>query len=106
VTESRLPPPVCRVFAHPYYPGVRLIGELDLANRSVLFAALSLLGRERVDVHLDISELEFVDAAGLAEIVAFAEEHRPHRVILEGPSPVVRRVIDVAWATCALEYND
>jgi ABC-type transporter Mla MlaB component len=106
VTESRLPMPVCRVFAHPFYRGVRLVGELDLANRSILLGALAVLAGEADDVHLDISELGFIDVGGLAEIVAFAEEHRPHRVIVDGPSALVRRVVDAAWGDGALDYGE
>jgi anti-anti-sigma regulatory factor len=106
VTESGLPLPVCRVFSHPYSPGVRLVGELDLSNRSILLGALAVLQREDADVRIDISELEFIDVAGIGELVAFTHEHRPRRVIVEAPSPLVRRVIAVAWGDDALDYGD
>jgi anti-anti-sigma regulatory factor len=97
--------PECRVLPHPQHTGVRLVGEIDLSTRSVLFGALSSLGVEDSDVYIDVSELTFIDVAGLAELVTFTEERRPHRVVIEAPSTLIRRVAGVLWGDGGLEFG-
>jgi anti-anti-sigma regulatory factor len=96
---------VCAVLPHPRRTGIRLVGEIDLSNRSVLLGALSRLGVEASDVFIDVSELTFIDVAGLTELVAFSEEHRPHRVVIESPTALVRRVTRVLWGDGGLVFG-
>lgn len=75
--------------------GYRLSGEIDLRTHDALAAALGRLdGHE--DIHLDLSDLEFCDAAGLGAMVALAERVWPHaRVILDGMAPQLGKVLTV-----------
>jgi WhiB family redox-sensing transcriptional regulator len=72
-------------------------GFLDLATRDLLDAVLC--GMTGGDVHLDVSQLEFADAAGLAAIAAAdAARRREHRgrVVLHRARPMLVRTVTAA----------
>ena len=62
--------------AHP--PTVHIIGELDLASRDLLAAALREAARPGHDLVIDCTRLDFIDAAGISLLV------RAARMIGEG----------------------
>ncbi|MEV0387178.1 STAS domain-containing protein [Nonomuraea sp. NPDC050643] len=74
---------------HPF--GLRVRGDIDRAGRPVLARALSWAVRlGAADIHLDLSELTFIDAAGLRLIVTTAAGlPPPRRLIVQHPPPVV-----------------
>lgn len=75
--------------------GYRLSGEIDLLTHDALAAALARLDGPG-EIRLDLSDLEFCDAAGLGAMVALAERMWPDgRVILDGVSRQVRKVLTV-----------
>lgn len=75
--------------------GYRLSGEIDLGTHDVLTAALARLDGPG-DIHLDLSSLEFCDAAGLGAMVTLAERVWPAgRVVLDGVSRQVCRMLAV-----------
>jgi anti-anti-sigma factor len=53
---------------------VLVIGELDLATAEVLEDRLQALGEPGVRVVLDVSELSFIDARGLAAVISSVAE--------------------------------
>jgi anti-anti-sigma factor len=61
-------------------PGLRLVGELDMATVPELQTAFDLLPPGKVT--LDFTELSFIDSSGLNAIVKYA-------VSLNGASPIV-----------------
>lgn len=79
--------------SHPF--GLRITGEIDRGNRHLLARALDwtlLAGSE--DIHLDLSDLTFIDVAGVRLIVVAAARLSPgHELILGPVSPVVRRLL-------------
>ena len=83
--------------------GIRLTGEFDLSNRAVLQGAIDLLAEVGEDVYLDLSELTFIDVGGLRLLADFAAGHAPHRVVLEEPSDLVRRIFTTVWSGSGLE---
>lgn len=90
---------------------VRLSGELDLAAAPELWSCLApVLGScsQRVPrLVLDLSRLDFMDAAGLGVIVRVANRLRRDGgcVSIRSPRPLVRRVIDVTDAGRVLDVE-
>jgi anti-anti-sigma factor len=78
--------------------GLRLTGEADLASRDILEKALEgVLGRDG-DVHIELGELAFIDAGGVALFVnAGARMTGGHRLVLHRPSYSLRRIIELLW---------
>lgn len=75
--------------------GYRMSGEVDLRTHDALAAALARLDGPG-EIHLDLHDLEFCDAAGLGAMVALAERVWPQgRVVLDGVSRQVSKVLTV-----------
>jgi anti-anti-sigma factor len=75
--------------------GLRLAGELDLFSSSELSLALADL--DGYDpIHIDLSELTFIDSSGIGAILAFAQSRNGSGpVVLMNPSQAVRRAIQI-----------
>lgn len=80
-------------------PGLVLAGEADDGGQKALVAALAqLYGRDGAgpaEVHLDLSGLQFCDAAALHAMIAPAEDGT-RRVVLHGPAPPLQALIRIA----------
>jgi anti-sigma B factor antagonist len=77
---------------------VRGRGELDVATASRLEAALDPLVDSGASlIALDLSEVSFLDSSGLRTIVrtATALEDAGGRLVIDGVSPAVSRVLEV-----------
>jgi anti-sigma B factor antagonist len=75
--------------------GLRLSGELDLFTSPQLAAVLADIGGDR-PVHIDLSELTFIDSSGIREILTFAGSRSGRgRVVLINPSKPVRRAMEI-----------
>lgn len=71
--------------------GLRLAGELDLATRQVFTTALDEVLRGTGDLHLELSELTFIDIGGVQVILQAAERLWPgRRIILHWSPPSLR----------------
>jgi anti-anti-sigma factor len=79
--------------------GLRLAGDVDLGTLGKLCAALAALdaGAKGTDVHLELSDLHFIDAAGARALVNRAKSLDGHRFVLHDPPYALRRIIDVLW---------
>jgi len=87
---------------------LRLIGEGDLATVSKFQAALFSFARRRQRVvALDLSDLSFIDATGLAAIIAFERQLRDEErtLMLSHPNPMMKRVLDATGLTWLLEVQ-
>lgn len=85
-----------RVEAAGEHRGVRVIGELDASTAEILAGALREPLRQDGDLLLDVSELSFVDSAGIRLILVTCEALEGRgTVILRSPSGMVRRVIEL-----------
>jgi anti-anti-sigma factor len=81
--------------------GLRLSGELDLFSSTKLSDALADIGGNE-PIHIDLSELTFVDSSGMGAILTFAGARRgPGRVVLMNPSEPVRRAMEI----CGLDQH-
>ena len=83
-------------------------GELDLATAPILTDNLAPFEGNGVStIVLDLQDLTFIDSSGL---LAFLEARRRamsngHRLILSGPSPAARRLIEVTGTQVLLEQQ-
>jgi anti-anti-sigma factor len=73
---------------------IRLAGELDLGSIDQLHAELEV-GRDRsaTMVVVDVSELRFLDLAGMRAVMSVFDHERWHSASLVGASGSVRRLI-------------
>ncbi|HEX5902395.1 MAG TPA: STAS domain-containing protein [Actinomycetota bacterium] len=70
-------------------------GELDMADATKFSEqATSALDPTR-EVVLDISDLEFIDSAGLRAIVRLSEDVCPYGIVLRAPRDNVLRVLEM-----------
>jgi anti-sigma B factor antagonist len=75
-----------------------LIGELDLAVADDLAVRLQQLQEQRLDVRLDLTQLEFIDSTGLRELMCAIESSRRDGSRLKVGTEMtraVRRVVDL-----------
>ncbi len=80
-------------------PGLRLVGTVDLSNRTVLQAALDSLPPHGEEVYVDLAGLDFLDVGGATVLMTKATELRPRRLILDKPPDPVRRMIALLWGS-------
>lgn len=74
----------------------RLPGPADLRTRPDFAELLRALCRQADgDVHLDLSEMDFVDAWGAAALVEAAATLGGGLLVLHNPPPSLRRLLDV-----------
>ncbi|MGH3912021.1 MAG: MEDS domain-containing protein [Pseudonocardiaceae bacterium] len=79
-------------------PGLRLAGELDLATRDAFITALEEAMSDTDDLHLELSELTFVDSGGAQVMLRFAERlPSGNRIVLHWPPPSLRIALDLLW---------
>jgi anti-sigma B factor antagonist len=76
---------------------VKLTGEMDVANASVVSACLNGLLDAGADVVIDLSDLQFIDSTGLGVLVSAGSRAREggHRVRLRGPGKNVAGTLSV-----------
>ena len=72
--------------------------EIDCATRHILDAALETLLVDGDDVHLELTELAFIDVGGATSLVLWASRlPNGRRVILHDPPYELTRIIDMLW---------
>lgn len=76
-------------------PGLALIGEIDITNRAALADSLASLVDAGGDIHVDISELAFIDADAAELLIDTAADLRPagRALVLDGPRHGLRRLL-------------
>jgi anti-anti-sigma factor len=84
---------------------LRLSGEFDIANLDRLRAIVDAVGDRAGPVYIDVGDLAFIDVAGLTVLADFATDRRPHPVVLQRPSPLLRRVLGEIWVDSGLELE-
>ena len=76
--------------------GIKLTGEVDLATARQLTDALANIST-RSEVHLELSELAFMDSSGLRAIVTFARSRNgAGPVVLLNPSRGIARLFEIS----------
>ena len=77
--------------------GLRLAGELDLATAPQLAEALLEFASSEGELHLNVSELTFLDSSGLHVILALARARGNDRpVVLLDPHTSITRTFEIA----------
>ncbi|MGQ4365619.1 STAS domain-containing protein [Streptomyces sp. SAS_272] len=86
------------VVSLPGRPGIRARGEISSVSRSPWEEALAGLARRHADVsYVELSEVAFVDVAGVAALAVTALGLPGGRVVVEYPPPQVPRVLSLFW---------
>jgi len=76
--------------------GLRLAGELDLAAAPRLTEALLDFASSEGEVHLDLTEVSFLDSSGLRAILALARSRGDTgSVVLLDPSAAIVRIFEI-----------
>jgi anti-anti-sigma factor len=82
--------------------GLRFVGAVDASNVGAVseVLAVTLAQHPDVDVHVDVSGLEFADVSGIRALVAAAESaDHTRRFVLHGLPALMRKVMDVVgWS--------
>jgi anti-anti-sigma factor len=79
-------------------PVVRLTGEIDISNAEPIGDALDdIVGPDARRVVVDLSELQFMDSAGIAMLLRTAA--RLETVEIRNPSLVIQRIIECTGLT-------
>jgi anti-anti-sigma regulatory factor len=90
---------VLRIIRSLVPEGLQLIGELDAARHNPFMAALTSLGETNTAIHLDFTQVRFLDLGALSLLVTHAMRTPPdHILILDNLPPEVAGVIQtLGW---------
>ncbi|MFF5506158.1 STAS domain-containing protein [Streptomyces roseolus] len=79
-------------------PGIRVRGEIGEATRPSWERALAELSRRHQDVsYVELSEVAFVDVAGVTALAVTAMDLPDGRFVIEAPPPQLPRVLKLFW---------
>ncbi|MCF2530548.1 STAS domain-containing protein [Yinghuangia soli] len=84
--------------------GIRLDGEVDLANVEIVRHSLRAVARDGAEVTVDVSRLAFIDVAGLRVVIESAAElaRQDGYLLLVGASRQLLRILRLCgWDTAA-----
>lgn len=81
--------------------GWTVAGEIDASTAPTLDDALRSLPVADGSVVVDVSDVAFIDSSGLRVLISLASraDHAGRSVILERPSPAVRRLLEITGLT-------
>lgn len=85
--------------------GLRLDGEIDMANRDDLQRAVASLPPTSTQIHFELAGLRFIDAAGYVELLAAVGTDPARRLVLHDPRGTVRRLIELLRPGCDMEVR-
>ncbi|MFG3207333.1 STAS domain-containing protein [Streptomyces sp. NPDC048192] len=87
------------VYPLPGRCGVRAAGDVNAATRPVWSEILDQLVRQGEGlVHLDMSQVTFIDVAGVTDLAMAAQSLRGgRRIVVQQPPPHVPRVLELFW---------
>lgn len=82
----------------PNRSGIRARGEISALTRPSWEQALSELARRHAGVsYVELSDVAFVDVAGVSALVITAMNLPAGRVVVEHPPPQLPRVLEMFW---------
>jgi anti-sigma B factor antagonist len=83
---------------------VAVSGDVDIANADALKAAVASVAADMPErLVFDLSELRFIDSAGIAVLLFATECGAPVAVL--NPSPAVRRIVELTGLTAVLKIE-
>jgi anti-anti-sigma factor len=79
--------------------GWAVMGHIDVVTRPRWEAAMLIAPQAGEDVHLDLSQLRFIDASGTGLMVGAAADLalRDRQLILHSPPAALMRVLGLMW---------
>jgi anti-anti-sigma factor len=78
--------------------GIRVRGEISVLTRLSWEQALSELARRHADVsYVELSDVAFVDVAGVSALAVTAMNLADGRVVVEHPPPQLPRILEMFW---------
>ncbi|MEU9446970.1 STAS domain-containing protein [Streptomyces sp. NPDC048304] len=78
--------------------GIRARGEISVLTRPSWEQALSELARRHAGVsYVELSDVAFVDVAGVTALAVTAMNLPDGRVVVENPPPQLPRVLEMFW---------
>ncbi|MER5831406.1 STAS domain-containing protein [Streptomyces sp. NPDC002130] len=79
-------------------PGIRARGEISVLTRPSWEQALSKLARRHAGVsYVELSDVAFVDVAGVTALAVTAMNLPDGRFVVENPPPQLPRVLEMFW---------
>ncbi len=77
---------------------LHVVGDVDMATADELReVAVRAITAFTGTVRVDLSQVTFMDSTGLNALIAIRNHCEPHHVlVLEGPPPQVRRILEVS----------
>ncbi|MGW6927561.1 STAS domain-containing protein [Streptomyces sp. NPDC054950] len=82
----------------PGRSGIRARGEISALTRPSWEHALSELAQRHADVsYVELSDVAFVDVAGVSALAVTAMNLPDGRVVVENPPPQLPRVLEMFW---------
>jgi anti-anti-sigma factor len=76
--------------------GLRLLGELDIASEDALTEAFEREAGRNGDFTLEVSELTFIDSAGVRALIKAADSLQGRgRLIIRSPGETLQRVFQL-----------
>ncbi|MFJ1812293.1 MULTISPECIES: STAS domain-containing protein [unclassified Streptomyces] len=82
----------------PGRSGIRARGEISVLTRPSWEQALSELARRHAGVsYVELSDVAFVDVAGVTALAVTAMNLPDGRVVVENPPPQLPRVLEMFW---------
>ncbi|MGW1957004.1 STAS domain-containing protein [Streptomyces sp. NPDC001920] len=82
----------------PGRPGIRVSGEISASTLPSWERALTELARRHTDVsYVELSEVGFVDVAGVSAFAVTAMNLADGRIVVEEPPPHLLRVLELFW---------
>lgn len=87
--------------------GLRLVGEVDLSTRQALRTALDAAATAPGDLHMELSELAFIDIGGVHLLLRTAQGlGQGRRMVVHRPPRSLRLALDLLWQTPKLVEGD
>ncbi|MFE0800361.1 STAS domain-containing protein [Streptomyces sp. NPDC058812] len=82
----------------PGRPGIRASGEISVVTRPSWEEALAELAQRHAGVsYVELSDVAFVDVAGVTALAVTALNLPEGRVVVEHPPPQLPRVLEMFW---------
>ncbi|GAB3653952.1 STAS domain-containing protein [Glycomyces tarimensis] len=77
---------------------LRAVGEIDLNGHRAWERALRQVAGQGEEIHLDLTELTFIDVRGVTLLVDIASQlNDGQRIVVYGAPPGLQRVMQVLW---------
>lgn len=85
-------------YGSPQIMGLRAAGDIDLRSHNAWEHALRQAAGHDEEVHLDLTDLEFIDSRGASVLVDAANRLTSgHHIVVHHAPPCFQRVMQILW---------